>query len=76
MMKPFAYNCPQSSNELKRVQYFEGPKSVCHFYWYGPSLSDDVLHIMNFGAPIVHFIRLETWFYANGSFEYDLFCVL
>ena len=35
---------------------------MCHFYRYGPSLSDDVLHIMNFGAPIVYCIGLETWF--------------
>jgi len=55
---------------LSRVQIFEGPKSVCHFYQYGPTLSDGVLHIMNFCAPIVHFIRLETWFYSNSTFKF------
>ena len=29
-----------------------------------PFLSEGVLYIMNFGALIVHFIRLEKWFYA------------
>ena len=46
-----------------------------HFYRYGPSLSDGVLHIMSFGAPIVHCIGLETWFYVNITFKYDRFCV-
>ena len=45
-----------------------------HFYQYGPTLSDGLLHIINFCAPIVHFIKLETWFYANSLFKYDLFC--
>ena len=42
---------------------------MCHFYRYGPSLSDGVLHIMNFGAPIVHCIGLETWFYVNITLD-------
>jgi len=60
---------------LSRVPTFWGPKYVCHFYRYGPSLSDGVLHIMNFGAPIVHCIWLETWFYVNITYKYDRFCV-
>ena len=40
---------------ISQVQIFEGPKSVCHFYQYGPTLSDGVLHSMNFGATIVFF---------------------
>ena len=39
------------------------------------TLCDDVLHILNFGALIIHFIRLETWFYANNIFKYDFFYV-
>ena len=46
-----------------------------HFYRYGPSLSDGVLNIMNFGAPIVHCIELETWFYVNITFKFDRLCV-
>ena len=45
---------------LSLVPNFDGPKSLCHFYRYGPSLSDGVLHIMNFFALIVHCIGLET----------------
>ena len=60
---------------LSRVPIFEGPKPVCHFYRYGPSLSDGVLHIINFGAPIIHCIGLETWFYVDNTFKYDKFCV-
>ena len=37
---------------------------MCHFYRYGPSLSDGVLPIMIFGAPVIHCIGLETWFYV------------
>ena len=54
---------------------FEGPKSACHFYQYGPTLPDGLLHIMNFGAPMVHCIRLEMWFFVNSTFKYDKFCV-
>ena len=52
---------------------FEGSKSVCHFYQYGPTLCDGVLDTRNFGAPIDHFIRLKTKFYANNIFKNDLF---
>ena len=63
-MSLFLNLAPASSN-------FKGPIFVCHFYQYRPFLSDSVLHIMNFGAPIVNFIRLETWFYANTTSKYD-----
>ena len=42
---------------------------MCHFYRYRPSLSDNELHIMNFGAPIVHYIGLGTWFYVHITFK-------
>ena len=61
---------------LSWVPSFEGSKFVCHFYWYGPSLSDGFLHIMNFASPIVHCIWLETQFYVNITLRYDRFCSL
>ena len=40
---------------ISQVHIFEGPKFVCYFYQFGPTLSVGVLHIMNFGATIVFF---------------------
>ena len=42
---------------------------MCHFYRYGPSLSDGVLQIMNFSVPIVYCIGLETLFFVNITFK-------
>ena len=78
-MTDFVFSNPQKSlfSEFgsPEFQVFEGPKSVCHFYRYGPSLSDGVLHIMIFGATMVHCIGLKTWFYVNITFRYDRICV-
>ena len=75
----FVFSNPQKSLYFEfgspEFQVFEGPKSVFHFYLYGPSLSDDVLHIINFGAQIVHCIGLETWFHVYITSKYGIFCV-
>ena len=56
---------------LWRVPIFEGPKSMCPFYQEGSSLWSGGLLFMPFGTPKVHFIRLEAWFYVNGTLKYD-----
>ena len=44
---------------------------MCPFHRRGPTLSNIVLIVINFGTPELHFIRLEAWFYAIGTLKYD-----
>ena len=44
---------------------------MCHFYWYGPSLSDGVFHIMNFGADFVFSSPQKSLYSEFGSLEFQ-----
>ena len=78
-LKDFVYSSHQkgfySEFGSRKVKFLKA-QSLVPFLQYGRILPNCVLHIMNFSAPIVHCIRLETWFYVNSTFEYDRFCVL
>ena len=56
---------------LSPVPVFEVHKSVCPFHYHGPILLSGVLLVMHFSTHKVHFIRLEAWFYVNGTLKYD-----
>ena len=74
----FVFFSPQMSlfSEFAFCEFkFWRPKVCVPFLSAGPTFTDGVLHIMNFGAHIVHFFRLKTWFYANSLFKYDSFCI-
>ena len=58
------------------IKFLKAPSPLAVFSQYGPSLPDGILHFMNLGAPIVHCIRLETWFYVNSKFKYNRFCFI
>ena len=79
-MTDFVFSSPQKSlfSEFgsRKFKFLKAPSPCATFYLYGPTLWDGVLPIMNFGAPIAHFIRLETWFYANSTFKYETFYVI
>ena len=53
-----------------QVLIFEGPESVCPFHQHGPTLCSGVLLVMHFDTP-KDSIRLEAWFYVNGTLKYD-----
>ena len=53
------------------VPIFEGPKAVFPFHQHKTTLWSGVLVVMHFGTPKVQFIRLEAWFYVNGTLKYD-----
>ena len=77
-MTDFVFSSPQKSlySEFgsREFQFLKAPSPCAIFISTGHLYPDGVLHIMNFGAPIVHCIGLETWFYVNSTFIYDRFC--
>ena len=54
-----------------RVPIFEGPKYVGPFHQLRPTLWSGVLVVIHFGTHKVHFVRLETWFFVNGTLKYN-----
>ena len=56
---------------ISLVPIFEGPKSPCSFHQHGPTLLSGLLLVMHFGNPRVNFIKLEAWFYNNGTLKCD-----
>ena len=44
---------------------------MCPIHQHGPPLWNGVLLVMHIDTPKDHFIRLEAWFYVNGTLKYD-----
>ena len=77
-MTDFVFSSPQKSLYFEfgslEFQFLKAPSPCAIFIGTG-HLSDSVFHFINFDAPKVHCIGLETWFYVNITFKYDRFCV-
>ena len=78
-MTDFVFSSPQKSlySEFgsREFQFLKALSPCAIFIGTGHLYPDGVLHIMNFGAPIVHCIDLETCFYVDITFKYDRLCV-
>ena len=74
-MTKLLFSFPQKSvySEFgsREFQVLKATSPWIHFSSRGPTLSSGVLLVMHFGPPKLHFIRLEAWFYGNGTLKYD-----